>query len=233
MEKREKEEDTPVSAAVHSVDDMRNSNPAYFTHVLSKARTVGIHPQFGYEAVCGGYLLQQNPQELAALVAYLKQRPNGLGTYVEIGTASGGTLRFLYEELKAERLLSIDNGEHEHAGYQRENLAGILLTRFVGDSHGQEAREALKAWASGEAVVDVAFIDGDHSREGLLQDFHLVRPYLTPNAIVILHDTTAVPAVADALRQLLQERRVTVIANFVAPDNAPPAFGITVCEVLP
>jgi len=207
---------------------------SYFTRVLSKAKSVGVHQGFALGATTGGYLLQQNPHELASLVTFLKHaRPRGLGTYVEIGTASGGTLRFLHEELPSERLLSIDDGEHPHAKYRGENLRGIpegKLSVFYGDSHGEKAREALRDWTLGEAVIDVAFI-GDHSKAGLIQDFYLVLPYLKPDALVILHDTAAVSAVAEALTQLLEERLVYVIANFIAPKDTPPAFGITVCGV--
>lgn len=57
-------------------------------------------------------------------------------------------------------------------------------------------------------------------------------PYLKPNALVILHDTEAVPEVADALKYLLEKNLVSVAANFVAPRNEPPAFGITVCRIV-
>lgn len=204
-----------------------------YTDVLNKAKVVGLHHGFGV-GCCGGYLLQQNPRELASLVSFLRLLPKGLGTFVEIGTASGGTLRFLCEELTSERILSIDNGEHAHVGHQKNNLAGVKnLTRFVGDSHGQEAKNALHSWTQGEPVIDVAFIDGDHSKEGVLKDFYLVQPYLKPSSLVILHDTTAVAAVAEARNQLIKDSKVHILAEFIAPREETPAFGITVCGVLP
>jgi len=99
------------------------------------------------------------------------------------------------------------------------------------DSHSEEAKDKLREWAKGDDLIDVAFIDGDHSKDGMIQDFYLLLPYFKPDALVIFHDTVACPSVADALKYLLQKDHVRVIANFIAPKDEPPAFGITICKV--
>lgn len=46
--------------------------------------------------------------------------------------------------------------------------------------------EAAKTWTR---RIDLLFIDGDHSFEGVRTDFEMFRPWLAPNALVIFHDT--------------------------------------------
>jgi predicted O-methyltransferase YrrM len=46
--------------------------------------------------------------------------------------------------------------------------------------------EAVKGWAE---KIDLFFIDGDHSYEGVKADFELFRPFLRPTALIVFHDT--------------------------------------------
>jgi predicted O-methyltransferase YrrM len=46
--------------------------------------------------------------------------------------------------------------------------------------------EAARTWST---PIDLLFIDGDHTFEGVRRDFELFRPWLTPNALVVFHDT--------------------------------------------
>ena len=46
--------------------------------------------------------------------------------------------------------------------------------------------EAAKSWTT---KIDLLFIDGDHSFEGVRTDFELFRSWLAPNALVVFHDT--------------------------------------------
>lgn len=46
---------------------------------------------------------------------------------------------------------------------------------------------AAKHWSK---PIDLLFIDGDHSFDGVRHDFEAFRPYLTNHALVLFHDTT-------------------------------------------
>jgi predicted O-methyltransferase YrrM len=46
--------------------------------------------------------------------------------------------------------------------------------------------EAAKGWTR---RIDLLFIDGDHSFEGVRADFEMFQPWLAPNALVVFHDT--------------------------------------------
>jgi hypothetical protein len=51
--------------------------------------------------------------------------------------------------------------------------------------------------------LDLVFIDGDHSYESVKSDFEIVRPWLSPNAVLAFHDTVAYPGVSRLLGEIL------------------------------
>ena len=143
----------------------------------------------------GGYLIQQDPKEFAQLIQCLEQHaPHG--DWLSIGIAAGGNERFIFEQdFVFGDLFVIDNGEHPNHKHWAENKKAIvhhpdsILQEFIGDSHSQACKEWLESWSK---FVPQRFavigIDGDHSPEGVLQDWELVQPYLAPGAIVWVHD---------------------------------------------
>jgi predicted O-methyltransferase YrrM len=48
------------------------------------------------------------------------------------------------------------------------------------------SEEAAKNW---NRTIDLLFIDGDHSYEGVRKDFELFKPWLTPRSLVLFHDS--------------------------------------------
>jgi predicted O-methyltransferase YrrM len=169
-------------------------------------------PTFGgrYE---GGYAIQQHPEELARLVCLL----NAYGPFVsslEIGIASGGTTRFLREQVAILQSAVIDDGRHHRFTEWLANRAAIdhPVVEFIGDSHSLEAA----AWL---AVLDRRFdlvgIDGDHSAEGVRADWELVLPYLQPGAVVWFHDVFCAhcPGVVDHWQQLRRQYPVLLETN--------------------
>lgn len=178
----------------------------------------------------GGYSLQQNPDEIAALLHLLQER---IGVtrdilrpvYLEIGSASGGTLRLLQETVGFNVLLSMDNHGHHRWVEQEENWRALSVQVFVGDSHSNEA----KAWLDERLsrVPTIAFIDGDHSYTGVTQDVQLVRPHLASGSLMIFHDTV----VCDGVKRAFEETAAWTdrIANYVGEGYRP--LGIGVLEV--
>src|ERR1019366_1531187 len=136
----------------------------------------------------GGYALQQNPEEFAALCLWLSELGYAnleTAVYLEIGSASGGTGRYLWEKFRFRRFLSIDDGKHPRASEQENNFSRIGVCHFVGDSHSESVPNWLSALGY---TVDIAFIDGDHSYDGIMQDLSMVLPHCRrPGAILILH----------------------------------------------
>jgi len=170
----------------------------------------------------GGLSLQQNPDEFAALCAYLRETgPHR--TYLEIGSASGGACRFLSDHVGFEKILSIHDGRHPRALEQQQNL-GILpnCTQLVTDSHSGAATEFLHLNAND---MDVVFIDGDHRYAGVMQDVRLVLRYCRPGTILILHDTVASEDVERAWLECVRSRLIVPVAEYIG-DAKPLGIGV-------
>lgn len=167
----------------------------------------------------GGYLLQQNTLEFASLVYFL-QKQGPFNVYVEIGSASGGNLRFIHENVGFHTAFAFDDMAHPHAKHQTDNSAGFTekLTRFMGNSHTKEAQAAFEDWIKGK-TIDCAFIDGDHSEDGVTQDFEMLRPYLTGRSLLIFHDTHSVADIGRFTKKMIAAGKITPVAHFAAAQN--------------
>lgn len=53
------------------------------------------------------------------------------------------------------------------------------------NTHTQEFKDIIKSIAP----IDFAFIDANHSYDGVSNDFYAIEPFLSSNAIVVFHDT--------------------------------------------
>jgi predicted O-methyltransferase YrrM len=171
----------------------------------------------------GGLYLQQNPEEFAQLALLLKAC-GPRETYLEIGSASGGACRFLDDEVGFVDVLSIDDGQHPRAEHQVQ-LLPERTRRFIGDSHSPDARAFVEA----APLLDVAFIDGDHSYEGVTQDLAMVLPRCRPGALVVLHDTVACEGVKRAWAELLASGKVVKVAEYVGAER-PLGIGVATVQ---
>lgn len=172
----------------------------------------------------GGYRLQQNPDEFAGLVAHLRTR-RPIRRYVEIGSASGGAGRFLSEQVGFGDFTSLDDKQHPDASMQLANFAGVPnFQQFVGDSHSAAAQRYLAQHFLARDI-DVAFVDGDHSAEGVAQDVELVLPFCRPGAWLIFHDTIACEGVEKAWLGALAAGRLEPVAEFIGRE-APLGIAI-------
>ncbi len=175
----------------------------------------------------GGLYLQQNPEEFAQLALLLKDRAKPNDVYLEIGSASGGACRFLNDECAFAQILVIDDQKHPRAKFQRHLMAGVVAPRdrLDDDSHSPHAAEFLDC----RQPPNVAFIDGDHSYEGVTADISMVLPRCAPGALIILHDTVACEGVKRAWGELLMSGRAKKVAEFVGAEKP---LGIGVAEVV-
>lgn len=117
-------------------------------------------------------------------------------TVLEIGTCRGGTLYFWCRYLDAELAVSLDYpGGLFGGGYPERKV------KFFGsfcddtdlecvrrDSHDPRTVDAVRDALDGREV-DFLFIDGDHTYEGVKQDFEMYSPLVADGGIVAFHDT--------------------------------------------
>lgn len=161
---------------------------------------VGVIYSFSYAGV--GITPLQMPRELAGLLELVaRQAPR---TVLEIGTAHGGTFCGLaWAATNDATLISVDLRHGEFGGgyppwrralyraFARDSQRVVLLE---GDSHSRETFLAVED-ALGGRRLDVLFIDGDHTFDGVRADFETYSPLVRPGGLIGFHDV--VPANPD------------------------------------
>ncbi len=121
---------------------------------------------------------------------------------LEIGTASGGTLFLLSKCSSPDALIiSIDLPEGRFGGgypskyktvyktFASRNQKMFFLRK---DSHKSSSVRKIKKILN-KRRIDVLFIDGDHTYEGVKKDFDLYSPLVKKNGIIAFHDIVVVP----------------------------------------
>jgi len=118
-------------------------------------------------------------------------------TCVEIGSARGKSACYIGTALAENgrgRLYAID--PHRSTDWNdaesadtletlRTNVTALGLSDYVTIVRSTSA-EAAQGW---QMPIDLLFIDGDHSYEGVKCDWDLFVPYVQPFGIVVFHDT--------------------------------------------
>ena len=119
---------------------------------------------------------------------------------LEIGTFQGGTLCIL-ARLSAPRatIISVDLPGGEFGG-GHSKLRSLLYHTFGksfqsmhlirGDSHSEEVAARVRDMTQS---LDVLFIDGDHTYEGVKRDFRSYSPLVRTGGIVAFHDIAEHP----------------------------------------
>lgn len=155
--------------------------PALIDAAIADAFDVGMH---------------QHREEIERFVKWLKLP---LGHVLEIGTLHGGTST-LWGALSTGMVISIDlpmgvfGGADHNLSVGRCQLRNAQLKnrnpRFIGlleDSHHASTVDIV-ASLLGEDRLDLLFIDGDHSLEGVMRDYELYKPFVKRNGVIAFHD---------------------------------------------
>jgi predicted O-methyltransferase YrrM len=182
-------------------------------------------------------------QKRDEILGFCKQvQAAAITTVLEIGTANAGTT-FMLTRVVAEdaRILTLDF--QISAAFQRvvRRLARCHqeVIALNGDSHSPDTVRRVGQALEGREV-DLLFIDGDHSLEGVSTDFELYRGLVRQNGLIAFHDIApdsylrfgvrgkhvsgGVPLLWEELRQRYPYRR-----EFIAsPDQM--GFGIGVVD---
>jgi cephalosporin hydroxylase len=115
------------------------------------------------------------------------------GVVMEIGSRYGGTL-FAWSRIarKDAFLLSLD----WHRQDDERQMQAILSSRVLptqnfhcvwGNSHSVEIKNAVRETLEGR-MLDLLFIDGDHSYEGVKEDFETYSAFVRPGGAILFHD---------------------------------------------
>jgi len=148
---------------------------------------------------CRGIVPMQVRSELLQFAEVVQAiRPSA---FLEIGTRNGGTF-FLLCRLADPRatVISLDLPSGAFGGgytvfqiplFQRMKMPGQKLHLLRADSHKAETRLRVTQALQGSSL-DLLFIDGDHTYDGVKLDFEMYSPLVKPGGIVAFHDIVQV-----------------------------------------
>lgn len=149
------------------------------------------------------------------MIAELGHRPVNV---LEIGTLKGGTA-VLWHEISNGKVITVDmpDGRFGGADHGYDVFASLKRSKelhdqyprirsVVGDSHNLDTLNLVKEelttieylkWGdiSGDAppLVDLLFIDGDHTLSGVRQDYEMYSPLVRPGGVIAFHDVDDTP----------------------------------------
>jgi predicted O-methyltransferase YrrM len=139
---------------------------------------------------------KQKLREFAGFVQYLHQTERPM-CVLEIGTLHGGTLWAWCQIATLDALvISIDlPGGAFGGGYPEEDASrlqayargGQNLRLIRADSHAAGTLNQVIAVLD-DRPVDLLFVDGDHTYEGVRCDFELYAPLVRPGGLFVVHD---------------------------------------------
>lgn len=124
--------------------------------------------------------------EIVSLIDFVgKCSPRIVG---EIGMKEGGNSFLFTQALKGvELFITLDLRINNEAKLRYLSGSGQKIICLEGDSHTPETVEKVKR-RLGSKRFDLLFIDGDHSYEGVKQDFLLYAPLVRKGGLVAFHD---------------------------------------------
>jgi predicted O-methyltransferase YrrM len=130
---------------------------------------------------------QKQPEIVALLNAVKSLNPERV---CEIGADGGGNL-LLFSLVAAPNahLISLDISYPFAQRWSYPRLAGYgqKLSCIRGNSHSRDAVEKVRRLLKGQPL-DFLFIDGDHSRPGVEQDFEMYSPLVRNGGLIAFHD---------------------------------------------
>jgi predicted O-methyltransferase YrrM len=183
---------------------------------------------------------RQNPVEIESLYdAVCEIHPKRV---LEIGTARGGTL-YLWAQAAADdsTIVSVDLPGGEFGGayppcrlpfYQAFARQGQKLHLLRKDSHKPQTIEEVRDLFNNHPI-DFAFIDGDHTYEGVKADFHNYGPLVRPGGTIAFHDILPRPDLPDIQvdRFWSEVREKYDTRELIGPEGSGRKIGIGMIRV--
>ena len=154
------------------------------------------------ELVKEGYQLgmAQENEEILELTEFLFDK--NLYNIMEIGSKNGGTF-YIFSKLATGKKISLDLpggihggwvlNEHPYLGnvadkrnkWFEDNFDDVYM--ILADSHTQNAFSIVESHLDGE-LLDFLMIDGDHTYEGVKQDYEMYKQLVKPGGYIAFHD---------------------------------------------
>lgn len=191
-----------------------------FLQLDEDARSRGLDEAARTAEMAQGMTHEKDYRALAATV--LKYQPRRI---FEIGTFLGVTSDFFLKLLPEATVVSIayqnprwkfwlnhsNNSElpREQVGSKVAPERRDRFTQMYGDSHKLTAGKMLSEFGP----FDLVLVDGDHSRDGVLQDTKLAKQIINQGGTICWHDANPKEKYMDVRRYLEQELDLHAIAT--------------------
>ena len=164
------------------------------------------------------HLAKPCSQTIECELAVLARHASGRRVALEIGTFQGVSAVRIVRALAPGGLLYCVDPWPETAG--RSNPCWSITVRHFKRSKVEAAIKIIRDFSLNArekipALLDFAFIDGEHSRAGIEMDWSIVAPRMEPGGILCLHD--AVTPVSEPWRVFGSTR---FFAEVVSKDSA-------------
>ena len=118
----------------------------------------------------------------------------------EIGSFKGGTGFLLSRVLPQNAilvLLDLEYGPPRRAALRSMARGNQQVFTLIGDSHRIEMRDEVSRKCGGD-LLDVLFIDGDHSYEGVSRDLEIYAPLVRSGGVIAFHDIVPLKSGGDS-----------------------------------
>ena len=153
-------------------------------------------------------------------------------TILEIVTAMGGTLFLLsrYSSSKAQLismdLLADDISSRNFDFYKKIARRRQSIVFLEGDSHKMFTLQKVKKILKGRKV-ELLFIDGDHSYDGVKKDFMMYSPLVKSGVLICFHDiVSGDPKKVGGVPDFCQEIRENYEIRELVEDWKQGGYGI-------
>ena len=150
---------------------------------------------YAFEGYDGLIMPLQVREEINQLLKELQKDPPC--HVLEVGTSNGGTLFLLARVATNDAwLISVDLPLGPYGGgypawkspfYRSFALSHQTIQLIRSDSHDPATVEKVRALLMGNRL-DLLFIDGDHTYEGVKKDFEMYEPLVREGGRIVLHD---------------------------------------------
>lgn len=157
--------------------------------VIDRAYSIGMHQHRG---------------EMEEFTTWLSSLQPPLHHVLEIGMLKGGTAS-IWHSLSTGKVICIDLPDGSFGGQDfgldhaacvdRNYNLSVEFPRFIGilgDSHSTDTLSEVVNILSGD-LVDLLFIDGDHTYTGVKSDYEMYSTLVRPGGIIAFHDVLDTP----------------------------------------
>lgn len=141
-------------------------------------------------------------------------------TYCEIGSYVGSSASLMLENKKVEKVICIDplilsnshyKGTKDQEKTLRDNLSSYESSRYIIFKNYSNDSYVLKYFVQNNLKIDILFIDGDHSKKGVLEDFLNYKGFIKDGGFIVFDDYLDYkysPEVKLAVDQIISSKEV-------------------------